>query len=266
MSARIAILMGRPPGADSVLPEAVARMSAAGASVRCVLARDGDPLPDELLSCDLVALRGLGRPALRAAEALERAGVRCCNGVAATLAARDKRIATEALAAAGVPAPRAEIVPDWDTALLHARERPVVVKALDGSRGRGVFLGPSLPRSAPASGPFLVQERIDGDGRDRKLYAIGGQVAGVLRRWPPRSLADKLGEPFAPEPGMRDLALAAAAALGLEICGVDVVVGPAGAAVVDVNAFPGFKGVEGAAQSLAEHLLRRAEEVAACAS
>ena len=66
----------------------------------------------------------------------------------------------------------------------------------------------------------------------------------------------------------RVVALRAAEALGLEVCGVDVLVTADGPVVVDVNAWPGAKGVPGAAQRLSAHLLTRlgATEVLACAS
>ncbi|MDQ4069776.1 MAG: hypothetical protein M3203_09965, partial [Actinomycetota bacterium] len=52
----------------------------------------------------------------------------------------------------------------------------------------------------------------------------------------------------------RRAAVAAGAALGLEIFGVDLVVGGDGPVVVDVNGFPGFKGVPPAAAWIADHL------------
>ena len=48
---------------------------------------------------------------------------------------------------------------------------------------------------------------------------------------------------------------------------MDVLVTPDGPVVVDVNAFPGFKGVPGAGERLGIHLLTRLrEEVLSCAS
>ena len=81
-------------------------------------------------------------------------------------------------------------------------------------------------------------------------------MLGVQRTWP--APADRAGTPFTPGPALRDLARRAAAALGLVVGGVDVLMTPAGPVVVDVNAFPGFKGVPGAARCLADFLLDRA--------
>jgi ribosomal protein S6--L-glutamate ligase len=264
---RIALLLGRAPGRHSILPAVVGHLRAAGSEVTAHLW--DDTTRADVAAADLVVLRALPASALGAVAA-DADAARCCNTPAATAAARDKSIGMPLLGRAGVPVPRITAAATWTAAQVAAGGRPVVIKAVDGSRGRGVLLAPDgrLPASAPFPGPYLVEEHVAGDGRDRKLYVIGDRVHGVLRRWPPRHLADKLGEPVEPEPALRSLALAAGAALGLEVYGVDVVVGPAGPVVVDVNAFPGFKGVPGAAPEIARHLLGRvrvAEEVAACA-
>ena len=43
-------------------------------------------------------------------------------------------------------------------------------------------------------------------------------------------------------------------AVGLHLAGVDLVIGPDGPTVVDVNPFPGYRGVDGAADGVATHL------------
>ena len=54
---------------------------------------------------------------------------------------------------------------------------------------------------------------------------------------------------------LADLTRSTARGLDLHLAGVDVVVGPGGPAVVDVNVFPGYRGVAGAAAAVADHLL-----------
>lgn len=62
------------------------------------------------------------------------------------------------------------------------------------------------------------------------------------------------GEAFTPDHDLVGLALAVAGALNGHMLGVDVIRTPAGPVVVDVNGFPGFRGVEGAAPLVAEHI------------
>jgi ribosomal protein S6--L-glutamate ligase len=56
-----------------------------------------------------------------------------------------------------------------------------------------------------------------------------------------------------------DLARAAGSAFGLELYGVDVLVGESGPVVVDVNPFPGFRRFPSAAKALATQIVRRVE-------
>lgn len=148
-----------------------------------------------------------------------------------------------------------------------ATSMSIVVKPYAGSRGAGVIDADSLPENEPFPGPFVVQERVDGDGLDRKLYVVGATVRGVLRARPPRTLADKRGTAFVPSDDERELALLTGRALGLKRFGVDVLHGAAGPVVIDVNAFPGYKGVPDAASLLLHYLTSSAaRREVACAS
>lgn len=254
----VAFVLGRPPGSGSVLPAVLTMLEGRGlrVSVDVVGGRAPAALPSRWAAADLLVPRGLGLSALRLLATLP--GVEACNSVGATLAARDKRTARRRLLACGVPLPAAVVADHWDAVRAFGADRPVVVKAVAGSRGRGVLVtdrGRSLPPCPPFDGPWITEERVPGDGRDRKLYVIGSAVSGVLRTWPPRTLADKRGTAFDPTPHQAALAGRAAAALGLTLAGVDVIHGPQGPVVVDINAFPGFKGVAHAAELLTDHLV-----------
>jgi len=254
----LAFVLGRPPGRDSILPGVVEALQGRGLPVSVDVASQtvAGPLRARLRAADLLVLRGLPLPVLQELRTTMD-GVAACNPVEATVAARDKAEAHRRLRAAGVPAPEAVVTDRWSDVLAFGVRRAVVAKAVAGSRGRGVHVGDrpgSLPDDPPFAGPWLVEERVPGDGRDRKLYVIGDEVRGVLRTWPPRTLADKLGTVFDPTPDLAALARKTAAALGLTLAGVDVIAGPHGPVVVDVNAFPGFKGVPDAAPRVAAHL------------
>ena len=251
--ADVAVVLGRAPSSASLLPAVLERLRADGHRVAVHVVGDGPP-PASVAAADLVVLRALGLAALDALAPLEARGVRCCNTVAATRAARDKTLAGPLLARAGLPLPATAPAATWDEVRAVARGRAVVVKAAAGSRGKGILHTEDPPAQAPFPGPYVVEERVPHDGTDRKIFVAGGHVAGVLRPWPPRTLEDKRGRAFAVDGDLRELALAAGAALGLELYGADVVVGPDGPVLVDVNAFPGFKGVPEAPEWIAGHL------------
>ena len=134
----------------------------------------------------------------------------------------------------------------------------MVAKAITGpGRGSQVVTGTgrTLPREAPFPGPYLVEERLPADGTDRKLYLAGRSVRGLLK---PSTLDDShttSGTAFKPDRAQVDLAFRVQAALGVHLLGVDLLHTPAGPVVVDVNAFPGFRGVPDAAALVTEHLM-----------
>ena len=266
----VLVLSSRPLTARSVLGSALERLGERGLDAATSVVTADAAVPDGAAAADLLVLRDVPAATL-AALATAAPGVPTCNSVAATSAVSDKALVDERLRSAGLPVPRSTVVVAWAEVSAAAAGSAVVVKPTSGRDGGGVLLCPTptaLPPAAPYPGPWLVQELVPGDGTDRKVYVIDEEVSGVLRRWPPRTATDKLGASFRPSDEERSLALAVGAALGLEVFGVDLVgeaTGPK--VVVDVNAMPGFKGVDGAASRLAEHFLGHvSQEAASCAS
>jgi len=78
--------------------------------------------------------------------------------------------------------------------------------------------------------------------------------------WPAETYEQKLGTPFTITPELREFALRCKNAFRVEIFGLDVVWSGGRPYVVDVNSFPGFKGVPDAALRLADHIYNAAHE------
>lgn len=255
--ARIAVLLGKPVRRPSVLSEVFDRLGAV-AEVSVHLPKGTEPPPDSVLVSDLVAHRGLGVPELTAALCLETAGVRCCNGISATLTVWDRAAVMQALAAAGAPVPATASLATWPEVVELAERFPLVVKAADGSIGRGlgvmIAAAGRLPPTAPFAGPFMAQEYVSGDDRVHKVYVVGERRFGLIKRWP-RPAGDRSGEPFAVDSHLESMSRLAGAALGLEIYGVDFLHGPNGPRIIDVNPFPSCEGIPGAAEAIAAHLI-----------
>jgi ribosomal protein S6--L-glutamate ligase len=112
-------------------------------------------------------------------------------------------------------------------------------------------------------GVTFAQRYHDPDGRDRKVYCIGGQLFGVKRIWPVRTYEDKLGEPFTLSPELREIALRCGRAFGMELFGLDIIISQGEPYVVDISSFPGFKGVPDASLRLADYIYAAGERVAA---
>lgn len=193
---------------------------------------------------------------------LERRGVRVFNSAAAIEACDDKMLTHIALAAHGVAMP--ETLPGllcFDPAAApdegycrFAADRlgfPLVVKECYGSMGKGVYLARDFKELLDIAervklSPHLFQRFVASSaGRDIRVMAVGGRaVAWMLRKSETdfRSNIDLGGKGYAVElePPFRALAERAARILGLDYCGVDLLIGERGEPLlceVNSNAF-----------------------------
>lgn len=294
MAQRVALLLGKPPKPGTIVAEVRDLLAQRGVETTVVLPHEeevpatGDQGAEATavrvasrLGADLVVHRGLSRRVHPVLESLAEQGRALCNPWPGIRHTRNRPALHEALVAAGIPTPRGRSVATWEEVLTLAEQGPVVVKAADGGRGSGVLAGHAgdpedrdpdperarleeavavsarrhLPEEPAGAGPFLVETLVEHDGMDRKLYVAGERVHGLYK---PSTLVRAHrtdGEPFPVPEELRDLALRTAAALDLHLVGVDVVVGDAGPFVVDANPFPGYRSVDGAAESITGHLL-----------
>ena len=253
---RIAFVVGKPPQASPIVAQVIARVREAGHDVAVHLPHEApDRAPPWLLDIDLVIHRGLDQPSLEALLEIEASGVRCCNTVRATIDAQDRMHMADRLLAAGLPVPATTQAGTWSQVVTGSEERPLVVKAVCARRGRsaGVVMAVDqrLPTEAPFDGPYVVQDFVDGDGWDRKLYIAGHDVRALLKR-----RTDHAVRPLHPTASLCDLGVRAGSALGLEVYGVDVVIGSTGPYIVDVNPFPGFRSVASAPLTVSNYILK----------
>ncbi|HSB70874.1 MAG TPA: hypothetical protein VLT62_16230 [Candidatus Methylomirabilis sp.] len=216
---------------------------------------------------DLYVLKSETPLALSLAGALTVAGGAVVNSFRSCSLTRDKIAATAVLAAAGVPVP-----PSWATgqpALLRPllAEGPMWLKPQRGRGGTGVRRAtePSALHAedalADAYGlplPLFAQREVPSGGQDLKVFVAGEEVWAVSRPFPARTLQEKAGRPAPLPSDVRAAALACGRALGLELYGVDFLAAGDRFYVVDVNAFPGYKGVADAPRVLADYLYWRA--------
>ncbi len=214
--------------------------------------------------CDLYLLKSGTEPALSLAGVLHSAGAKILNPYPTVVAMRDKIISTKLLLDAGVPLPETFFAAHSGFLADALKDGPLVVKPFwAASQGRGVRIIRSddeLEGVTTDEGLFFAQRFHQPDGLDHKLYVIGEQVFGVRRVWPPKTLEDKLGEPFEVSGEMEEIALKCGQAFSVGLYGVDVITSNGQPFVVDINTFPGFKGVPNAAELLSEFILKEANQ------
>lgn len=212
------------------------------------------PLGNMACGHDLYLLKSYTELSLSVAGALDARGARLINPFAGCVAARNKIVCCQTLKEAGVPVPRSWVTSDFNLLKPLLREFPLIVKPNMGWRGEGVTLvrnEKELASIPPFPGPALIQEYIRNNGEDLRLYIAGERVFGIRKRFSSSSYSVP-GEPVEVSPEVREIALRCGRAFGLRLYGLDIIEGPDGPRVVDVNYFPGYKGVPGAAAAVAE--------------
>jgi ribosomal protein S6--L-glutamate ligase len=236
----------------------VAELEALGATVDAVDAGAGHRL-DAVPPWDVLVLKSGDRAALHLAAAAEAAGVLCVNGAEATRRAQDRVASMALLREAGLPVPSHVSVHVGEDRRprgeVNLRTQRVVVKAVHGSQGKTVWAVDAadldaLWRTLPP-GSYLVMEHAGHAGDDLKVFAAGEWLSAIHRPFPARTLEAKRGRPADVESDVAALVRACGNALGLVCYGVDLVAGTAGWAIVDVNAFPGYKGAPDAPRAVA---------------
>jgi tetrahydromethanopterin:alpha-L-glutamate ligase len=217
------------------LPDAVLVRSMAGGSFEAVTLRLGI----------LHALRETGVPVINDARAIER----CV----------DKSTTSFLLARAGIATPATWAVESPELAAAIVRREtaagPLVLKPLFGSQGRGLRLIRSeqdLPDPGAVKGVYYLQRyvAIEREGfRDFRLLVSQGRVVTAMMRHAASWITNikRGGRPVAAvvDADMKALALAAAAAIGADFAGVDIVHDADGRpTVLEVNSMPAWSGLQ----------------------
>ncbi|MBI4148582.1 RimK family alpha-L-glutamate ligase [Candidatus Woesearchaeota archaeon] len=183
---------------------------------------------------------------------------------------------------ANVPMPRTWVVSTAESAkkILKKVPYPVVMKMPSGTHGKGVMLADSYESAssmvdalALLKQPFLIQEYVETGGTDIRAFVIGDRVVAAMKRvaQPDEKRANLHAGGEAKRIEMDEktsqIAVRAARAVGAEICGVDILRGPKGAMVIEVNLSPGIQGISKATkvnvgEKIARYLYERTKELA----
>jgi len=189
---------------------------------------------------------------------------------------RDKLRSMQLLSRAGVGIPKTIFSRATDQVddLLNHFEVPVIIKLASGTQGNGVVLAET--RKAAKSviqafyvndTSFLIQEYIaEAEGCDIRAFVVGNRVVASMKR---QSLDDDFrsnihqggsGKAVKLNEIETKTALRAARAMGLSICGVDMIPSKRGPLVLEVNSAPGLEGIEKATgRNIAEKIIEYIE-------
>lgn len=195
----------------------------------------------------------------------------------AIVRSRDKLRSTQLLAKAGIGIPKtvfARETADLDDVLDQVGGAPVIIKVARGTHGNGVVLAETRKAAKAVMQAFyvegvsfIVQEFVaESAGTDIRAFVVNGKVVASMKR---QSLGDDFrsnlhqggeGSVVRLTDDERKTALRAAKAMGLPICGVDMMRSNRGPLVLEVNSSPGFGIEKVTGHNVAEKIIEYVEQ------
>ena len=188
---------------------------------------------------------------------LERHGFLVINPAEAIEHCVDKYDILAILEDNGVPVPRTVVTESVNEALKAFKELggDVVVKPLFGSRGIGATrvvdaeVANTVFKAITFShGVIYIQEFVPHGTSDIRAFIVGDHVIAAMRRvadnWKTNYSQGARPAPITLDSALEEIAVKAANAIGCKIAGVDILEGPDGPKICDVNSQPGWKGLQ----------------------
>ena len=201
---------------------------------------------------------------------LERLGMLVINPASAIEHSVDKYHALALLEEHGLPVPRTVVTESHVEALrsFHELGGDVVIKPLFGSRGVGstrisdpdvatrVFRAVSFYH-----GVLYLQEFIPHGVSDIRAFVIGDRVIASMHRvaetWKTNVSLGAKPVPLKLNDELENLAVEAAKVIGCKVAGVDILEGPEGPVIVELNSQPGWRGLQSVtAINIADEIIR----------
>jgi len=224
------------PGFEARLPDAVFVRSLSGGSFEAVTLRLG------------------------ILHALSASGIKVCNDPRAIERCVDKSMTSFLLTRAGIRTPATWVTESMASAQeivrRETRNGPLVLKPLFGSQGRNLRLitnPDALPDLVAVAGVYYLQRFLgvarDGEYRDFRLLVWQGEVIAAMMRHAAHWITNvkQGGRPVAvvPDRAMKEIAVHAAAAVGADLAGVDILHDADGEpTVLEVNSMPAWSGLQ----------------------
>jgi len=211
----------------------------------------------------------------------EMQGVFTTASSIAIVRSRDKLRSVQLMARAGIGIPKTIFsrgATDVDQVMEKLDGPPIIIKLARGTHGRGVVLAETRKAAKSVIQSFymmdddgtniLLQEYIEESaGTDIRAFVVGGQVVASMKR---QSI--NIDEEFRSNLHQggsgtsvkltdeeKRVAIKAAKAMGLSICGVDLMQSQRGPLVLEVNSSPGFGIEQITGRNVAEKIIEYVE-------
>jgi RimK family alpha-L-glutamate ligase len=211
---------------------------------------------------------------------IEKRGVPVVNPAHAIERSVDKFYTSALLQEAGLPTPETVVCENATDAMAAVLAMgDVVIKPIFGSMGHGLVRvsDPDVAFRVVRSleqlrTVFYVQRVVEHGGRDVRVFVLGGRVLAAIERlapggdWRTNVSRGGMAKPLDLPAPWAELALRAAAVIGADYAGVDLLPSrDGGVYVLEVNGIPGWQGLQQAtgldvATAIVEHVERRVRE------
>ncbi|MEV6774122.1 hypothetical protein AB0N05_36355 [Nocardia sp. NPDC051030] len=252
---RVGLLTGKPD--HPLLAATTALLTADGHLVE-TLAPDANQPANP---ADVYLLKARTPAAISLARALEAHGIPVLNSADSTEFCQDRVHMAQWADRSSLPFPATIEWPNLRD-LPEQLDGPLVIKSRHSRRDDLVARVTTLEQLQALAEtwpdePVVVQDFAPGTGWDHKLWVVAGKVFAALRH---SELTEGTRQPDRPLTGPHpwaELALRTGEAFGLDVYGVDLLEVDGEPLIVDINAFPGIRGQEGAAQALAARVLEQ---------
>jgi RimK family alpha-L-glutamate ligase len=188
---------------------------------------------------------------------LEDRGTRVVNSPRTIERTVDKLWTSALLEQCGIPTPETVVCDDIEEAFAAYRALgDVIVKPLFGSMGLGMVrvsdeeMAYRVFRTIEQiRGVYYLQRAVDHDGSDIRAFVLGGHVIAAIERsasgWRTNLARGGTARSIRLPENMAALAVRAAAAVGADYAGVDLLTGRNGTTyVLEVNGIPGWRGLQ----------------------
>ena len=188
---------------------------------------------------------------------LERLGMLIINPPSSIERSVDKYYALALLEEQGLPVPRTAVTESHSEALKCFFELggDIVVKPLFGSRGVGStrISDPNIATRVFRTisfhhGVLYLQEFIPHGVSDVRAFVVGDRVIASMQRvagtWKTNVSLGAKPVPLQISAELEDLAVRTAKTIGCKVAGVDILEGPNGPLIVELNSQPGWRGLQ----------------------
>ena len=195
--------------------------------------------------------------------------------------AHDKLLTQLKMHSANIPMPQTFLTSTIEAAklILKKMNYPIIMKFPQGTQGKGVMFADSrasamsiLDALSVLKQPVIIQEYIETDSTDLRAIVVGDKVVAAYKRI--AAVGEKranihqggVGEAVKIDDKTKKIAISAARAVKADICGVDILEGPKGPVVIEVNISPGLQGVTACtkidvADKIAKYIFERTKVV-----